>query len=559
MTQSDALTILKTGANVFLTGAPGAGKTYVLNQYIDYLEDHDIAVAVTASTGIAATHIGGVTIHSWSGIGAKQNLTDWEIDEIESKKYLWSRYEKTKVLVIDEISMLSASVLDSVNKVCKAFKRNTLPFGGLQVVFVGDFFQLPPVVGKEEKMKPGPHFAFESLSWKELSPLVLYITEQHRQDDDALLSILGRIRSGDIEEEFEELRDRLEVEFEDVIKSTKLYTHNTDVDEINRKELEKINADEAYFEMVSKGKENHVMRLKESCLSPENLCLKVGAVVMCTKNNFEAGYVNGTLGEVIDFDESGNPIIITNKGKEITIEPTSWNIEDGDKVLASISQIPLRLAWAITIHKSQGMSLDAAEIDLGKAFEYGQGYVALSRVRSLDGLKLLGFNAQALMVHPKILDFDTKLRQKSDQIENYLHQKGAQEIEKSQEEFIIRAGGSLQKIDKEARKREQEKTSTFEKTRVLLLEQKSIDDVAVERGLTKETVVSHIERLLMEGKLAQDDIDYLRPKGKKFQDIVDTFQKEYDKTGELNLSPIKNKLKNASYFDISLARVFLER
>ncbi|MEZ4210999.1 MAG: AAA family ATPase [Candidatus Paceibacterota bacterium] len=555
MTQSDALKILKTGANVFLTGAPGAGKTYVLNQYIDYLEDHDIAVAVTASTGIAATHIGGVTIHSWSGIGAKQNLTDWDIDEIESKKYLWNRFDKTKVLVIDEISMLSAGLLDSVNKVCKAFKRNELPFGGLQIVFVGDFFQLPPVVSRGEEVK----FAFESVSWKELNPLILYITEQHRQDDDSLLSILGRIRSGDIEEEFEELRDRLEVEFEDVIKSTKLYTHNKDVDEINNKELEKIDGDEEYFEMISKGKANHVTRLKESCLSPENLCLKVGAVVMCTKNNFEAGYVNGTLGEVIDFNEEGHPIIITNKGKEITIEPTSWNIEDGDKVLASISQIPLRLAWAITVHKSQGMSLDAAEIDLGKAFEFGQGYVALSRVRSLDGLKLLGFNSQALMVHPKILDFDKKLRQKSDQIESYLNKKTEEELKKSQDDFIVRAEGSLQKIDKEAKKKEQEKTSTFEKTRALLLEGKNIDEVAVDRGLTKETVVSHIERLVMEGKIQKEEVLHLCPKSKKFKDILKTFQKEYDKTGELNLSPIKNKLKDASYFDIQLARVFLER
>jgi ATP-dependent exoDNAse (exonuclease V) alpha subunit len=135
--------------------------------------------------------------------------------------------------------------------------------------------------------------------------------------------------------------------------------------------------------------------------------------------------VNGTLGEVIDFDESGNPIIVTNQGREITIEPASWNIEDGDKILASITQIPLRLAWAITVHKSQGMSLDAAEMDLGKAFEYGQGYVALSRVRSLDGLKLLGFNAQALMVHPKILEYDKRFRAKSEQILEYLSKKNS--------------------------------------------------------------------------------------------------------------------------------------
>lgn len=557
MQQSDALKILKTGANIFLTGAPGAGKTYVLNQYIEYLKEHDINPAVTASTGIAATHIGGVTIHSWSGVGVKQNLTDWDVDEIESKKYLWSRYEKTKVLIIDEISMLSADILNSVNKVCKAFKRNNLPFGGMQVVLVGDFFQLPPITDKGQEVK----FAFESTAWKELNPLILYLTEQHRQEDDALLSILDRIRRGDVEEEFEELRDRLEAEFEDLVSHTKLYTHNADVDNINASHLEKLDSDEYYFEMNSKGKANHVERLKESCLSPENLCLKIGAVVMCTKNNFEAGYVNGTLGEIIDFDkDTGYPIIVTNHGKEIIIEPTSWNIEDGDKIIASISQIPLRLAWAITVHKSQGMSLDAAEIDLSKAFEYGQGYVALSRVRTLDGLKLLGFNPSALMVHPKILEVDKKFRQKSDQILEYLNKKTDEEMQKSQNDFILRCDGSIKKIDVKAREKELEKTSTFEKTKVLLLDKKSINEIAIERGLTKETVLSHIEKLLMESKISKEDLVHIKPKGKKFKDCLATFQKIYDKTGELNLSPVKSKLgADTSYFDIQLARLFLER
>ncbi|MEZ4114436.1 MAG: AAA family ATPase [Candidatus Paceibacterota bacterium] len=536
MTQSDALKILKTGANVFLTGAPGAGKTYVLNQYTEYLKEHDIDVAITASTGIASTHIGGVTIHSWSGIGIKQKITDFEVDELEGKKYLWKRYEKTKVLIIDEISMLSADALDSVNKVCKSFRRNNLPFGGMQVVLVGDFFQLPPISKKGEDVK----FAFESSAWKELNPIVTYITEQHRQEDDALLGILDRIRRGDVEEDFEELRDRMDVEFEDTIKSTKLYTHNADVDNINKKELEKIDSDEEYYEMISKGKANHVQRLKESCLSPENLCLKIGAVVMCTKNNFEVGYVNGTLGEVIDFEkETGHPIIITNYGKEIIIEPVSWGIEDGDKVIASIAQIPLRLAWAITVHKSQGMSLDAAEIDLGRAFEYGQGYVALSRVRTLAGLKLLGFNANALMVHPKIIEADKKFRSKSEQIEQYLNKKSDKEMQKSMEDFILRAEGSVEVVDVKAREAENDKTNTFEKTKALLLEGKTIDEIAIDRGLTKETVLNHIEKLVMESKIEVDKLGHIKPKGKKFKDIVATFQKEYDKTGELNLSPVK--------------------
>ena len=162
---------------------------------------------------------------------------------------------------------------------------------------------------------------------------------------------------------------------------------------------------------------------------------------MCTKNNFEAGYVNGTLGEVIDFNEEGHPIIITNKGKEITIEPTSWNIEDGDKVLASISQIPLRLAWAITVHKSQGMSLDAAEIDLGKAFEFGQGYVALSRVRTLSGIHLLGVNARAFEVHPLVLAEDERFRAASERAITEYERLTPERIAEIEHNFIIICGG----------------------------------------------------------------------------------------------------------------------
>lgn len=556
MTQAEALQILKTGANVFLTGAPGAGKTFVLNQYIKYLKEHDIAVAVTASTGIAATHIGGVTIHSWSGIGVRDNISDMEADALEGKKYLWQRYEKTKVLVIDEISMLSAGVLDSVNKVCKSFKRNQLPFGGLQIVLVGDFFQLPPITKKGEETK----FAFESSAWRELNPIVLYLTEQHRQEDDTLLSILGRIRRGDIEDEFVDLYDRMNAELPDTTRATRLFTHNADVDGLNAQELEKLDGDEHYYEMETRGKENHVEKLVMSCLSPEQLCLKRGAIVMCTKNNFEKGYVNGTLGEVSDFEDGSDyPIITTNDGRQITIEPDEWSIQDGDKTLASIEQVPLRLAWAITVHKSQGMSLDAAQIDLGRAFEFGQGYVALSRVRTLAGLSLLGFNANALMVHPKIMEEDARLQKRSEDIAVYLGKKSEADMKKSHEEFITRVGGSIEVIDVKAREAETAKTSTFEKTKMLVQEGKSLGEIAKERGLTEQTVISHLETLLEDGLLSLDRLEYLRPCGKKFDELLSAFQSIYDKTGETHLSPVKNKVKSASFRDIQLARVFLKR
>lgn len=554
MTQSDALTILKTGANVFLTGEPGAGKTYVLNQYIEYLKDHAISVAVTASTGIAATHIGGVTIHSWTGMGVKKNLTPQELDSLEGKQYLWKRFDTTKVLIIDEISMLSSDQFDTVDQICRAFKRNTKPFGGMQIIAVGDFFQLPPISKGEEVQK----FAFESQSWKDAKLLVCYLKEQWRQEDGSLLSILKAIRKGDIEEGFPELEERLNVEFEDIIRPTRLYTHNADVDDINLQELDKLETDLASYSMMGKGKDDLVEKLKESCLSPEVLYLKPGAIVMCTKNNFEAGYVNGTLGEVIEISkETGYPTIITNHGKTITIEPTTWAIDDGNKVLAQIEQVPLRLAWAITVHKSQGMSLDAVELDLSRAFEYGQGYVALSRARSLSGLKLLGFNGNALVVHPKVLHVDAIFHKQSEQMEDYLHSKTEEELLARQNEFIVASGGSLEKVE---RTEKESFVSTFEKTRALLQDRKTIAEIARERELTQETVISHVEKLLETGIISIEDISYLKPRTKKFKQILGVFQDHFDETKEMHLSPVKDKLdSSASYFDVRLARLFLEK
>lgn len=190
MTQSQTLEIMKTGANIFLTGEPGSGKTYVLNQYIDWLIARDIPVAITASTGIAATHIGGTTIHSWSGIGARDTLTQYDLDHLMSNEKTVRRIKKSRVLIIDEISMLDGRVLDMVESVCRTMKQSGDSFGGMQVVLVGDFFQLPPIAGRGEMSR----FAFESRAWASAKFLTCYLSEQHRQEDDLLLGLLNSIR-----------------------------------------------------------------------------------------------------------------------------------------------------------------------------------------------------------------------------------------------------------------------------------------------------------------------------------------------------------------------------
>lgn len=410
MKQIEALNILKSGHNVFLTGSAGSGKTFLLNQFITHLKSENISVGITASTGIAATHINGRTIHSWCGLGIEETLNH-QVKSLISKGDTKQRIKKAQVLIIDEISMLSASRLDLVDSICQLVRKNSHPFGGLQVVLSGDFFQLPPVArGGEDK-----RFALEADVWLRMNLKICYLEEQHRQKDKKFFALLSALRGRqDLINVKKSLNARLNKEVKSSIKPTKLYTHNFDVDSFNNLELNRLKGDSKFYEMRLQGLPNLVDKIKSGCLAPENLELKIGAVVMFVKNNFKELYVNGTLGKVIGFDEdSGYPLIETLKNDIIEARRETWEVEDSSGVIASVTQIPLRLAWAITIHKSQGLSLDCAEIDLSRTFEYGMGYVALSRVRSLSGLKLLGLNDLALEVNETMIQFDEELRQRS--------------------------------------------------------------------------------------------------------------------------------------------------
>lgn len=399
MDQAKALAHLKSGRNVLLTGPAGSGKTFLLNQFIDSLKAQGKKVAITASTGIAATHLGGTTIHSWSGIGIAQYLSEFELDALAQKEYLYKRFNGTDVLIIDEISMFDAPRLDAVDAVLRKIRNNSKPFGGIQVVLSGDFFQLPPVTRDTAPVQ----FAFQSQVWERMEDLVVcYLDFVYRQTDDPLLGILQEIRTGELTEgAVEQLQKRLSEKLPADLTPTKLYTHNADVDLINAAELKKIPGAPKLFHMTHTGKKEAVALLKKYCMAPEELVLKVGAVVMCVKNNSKLGYVNGTLGTVIGF-EFGDVIIRTSQDEEIAISPETWAMEQEGKTLGKITQFPLRLAWAITVHKSQGMTMDVVEVDLSKSFAPGMGYVALSRVRTLAGLYLRGINQQALAVDPRI-------------------------------------------------------------------------------------------------------------------------------------------------------------
>lgn len=412
MTQKEALKILEGGHNAYLTGAAGSGKTYLLNEYIRLLKKRGVNVGITASTGIAATHIGGLTIHSWAGIGVKDEVSDTELKIIAGKRRIAKRFRLTDVLIIDEISMLDANRLDMLERLSRFARGNFSSFGGMQVVLSGDFFQLPPVAAEG---KPLPRFAYQSDAWKTLDLKVCYLHERHRHDDPEFLGILDAIRGSAVTQTTtDRLRTRLHAALPEIKRITKLYAHNLEVDAENARELAKLPGEAMSYFMETRGVPAIAAVLKRGCLAPEELILKKDAVVMFVKNNFEKGYVNGTLGTVLSFDESGHPLVKTSNGRIIAASPATWDIEENGRIVAEIKQIPLRLAWAITIHKSQGITLDAAEIDLSNAFEKGMGYVALSRVRSLRGIRLLGLNNTALEVHPEIIAFDKTLKERSE-------------------------------------------------------------------------------------------------------------------------------------------------
>jgi ATP-dependent exoDNAse (exonuclease V) alpha subunit len=412
MTQSVAKKVMQSGQNCFLTGPPGAGKSWLVRAFVEEARKTQ-KVAITASTGIAGTHIGGMTLHSFAGLGVRETYGRREINEIAEKPWVSVRIRNADVLIIDEVSMLHPATFEAADAVCKKVRRSTEPFGGLQVVLCGDFFQLPPV------SKDGlADFIYGSDSWEDLDLAVLYLSEQFRQSDDELLEILHAIRDGEVNtSHVQRLQTRMNAELPQEVVPTRLHTHNVNVDRVNAVELGRIKGKSERYRMISSGPEKLVAAMRNSCLAPDVLDLKIGAAVMFVKNNVTDGYINGTLGTVIGFDKERRPMVKTDRGAVIAVEAQTWETDDirGKKV-ASLSQLPLRLAWAISVHKSQGMSLTAAEIDLSNAFVEGLGYVALSRVTTMDGIRLLGLNERALRVSDDARRIDAELQTASQDV-----------------------------------------------------------------------------------------------------------------------------------------------
>ena len=560
MNQEKALSLLKTGRNIFLTGSAGTGKTYVLNQYIEYLKERRIPVSITASTGIAATHLEGTTIHAWSGIGIKNSLSPRNLNDLKEKKYLKKNIDKSKVLIIDEISMLHKKQLDMVNMVLKYFRETNEAFGGIQLILCGDFFQLPPIGERNEINRD--KFSFMSQAWLDANLSICYLTDQYRQTDNNLNDILNEIRTGSISQNSRAILSSNNKELDDD-EPTKLYTHNIDVDRINTKHLNSIKGKKKLFHAKIKGNLKLAESVKKSIMAPEHLEIKIGSKVMFVKNNHEKGYLNGTLGNVIRYNEDGLPVVKLLNGYELTAEYEDWRIEDeSGKMLVSFQQIPLRLAWAITVHKSQGMTLDVAEMDLSKTFEKGQGYVALSRVKSLSGLNLTAYNSIALEVDGLALKADKRFQELSHGVENYFEQVT---LEKQALDFIKKSGG-ITNLDEIAENKKNlkkgnktKKKSTYLVTKQLIDKGYSLKEIAKERELTIGTISTHLIRI--SDLYPTTDISRFKPDKKiitKVRNARNAILKANPKEKTISLKPIFAALNGElDYGEIKLALVYL--
>lgn len=407
------LNYIKEKANIFITGHAGTGKSYILNKLKEKYPD----IVITSTTGIAAVNVKGQTLHSWAGIGICNHSIDYVVKKILSKDSLKNQIQKCKILAIDEISMLNITTFEYVDKVLRIIRACDEPFGGIQVLFIGDFFQLPPV---EEDSQKEQKYCFESPVWKELNLKNIVLDKNYRQCEQNLITALSNMRTNNLtENDIKLLKTREIVDDCNLENMLHIYSTNEEADNYNNRMFAKIKEKEVVltsFDGIYRGtklvdtpeteREHKLLeRIDVTCRAEKNVILKIGARVMLLTNlDFENGLINGSCGVVKDICED-YVLVLFDNGKKIKIKQHDFEFYNNNQIIAIRRQYPLRLAYGITIHKSQGMSLDNLVIDCSRIFEKGQAYVAISRIKKLDGLYLNNFNPANVMVDDKVVEF----------------------------------------------------------------------------------------------------------------------------------------------------------
>lgn len=423
--QQLAVDSAEKGISFFLTGPGGTGKSYVLERIRQTLEFHGKKVAVTAMTGCAALLLGNKakTLHSWAGVGLAREPASALVAKIRASSKSFRRWLATDTLIVDEVSMLTPDFLEKLNEIAIHVRRNHRPMGGLQVIFVGDFYQLPPV-NKDNTPGAVTSFVFESPIWKQILPVTVALKQVVRQRDPVFHKILEEARAGRLtKESLEILKTRQDLPWQSLeIRPTLLFSRKAEVDHVNQTNLKSLTGERHIYKAdtvllpiaatqglkkESEEVRHAITRLDRDAGYQSELVLAVNAQVMLLKNlDFDAGLVNGSRGVVTGFTDSAipMPIVKFRTGLPIPIGPAVWESDDLEGVQRQ--QLPLRLAYAITIHKAQGATLDCALIDIGHStFECGQAYVALSRVRDLESLYIWDLEPTAFRSHEKVHRF----------------------------------------------------------------------------------------------------------------------------------------------------------
>ncbi|KAH8412320.1 hypothetical protein KR009_001244 [Drosophila setifemur] len=412
--QMEVLRACTSGKNVFFTGSAGTGKSFLLRRIISALPpDGTIA---TASTGVAACLIGGTTLHAFAGIGGG-DATMQRCLELASRPVSAQTWRKCKRLIIDEISMVDGQFFEKIEAVARHIRRNERPFGGIQLILCGDFLQLPPVIkvefGAAQNAAPQQRFCFQSSAWESCIQCVYELKQVHRQSDPEFVKILNHLRIGHVNETITTrlaATSKQRIEGNGIL-ATQLCSHTNDANSINESKLENLTGDKVLFR-ADDSDAGMTKQLDQQIQAPSQLFLKVNAQVMLLKNvNISNGLVNGARGVVVRMDKD-LPVVRFKNNQEYVCKHEKWIIKTATGGIVTRRQVPLKLAWAFSIHKSQGLTLDCVEMSLSKVFEAGQAYVALSRAKSLQSIRILDFDAKQVWANPQVLQFYKGFRRK---------------------------------------------------------------------------------------------------------------------------------------------------
>lgn len=403
--QEDGLRLLRDSQdNIFLTGAAGSGKSFLIRHYMKGLDLKEYPLL--ASTGAAAVLIGGRTFHSFFGLGIMQGGIEATLDRVLKRRQILNRLRQIKNIIIDEISMIDSQAFECAELIARLARESSRPWGGIRVICVGDFYQLPPV--SHTRQKP---WAFLSPAWQKSQFNSIVLKTLTRSNDNEFNQVLNFIRTGTLNENVSSFLSRYTDEsFSDPDK-THLFARRNRVDQFNQQKLDQLDAPKIQLPTEYGGSQLHIEQLKKNAPIPENIYVKKHALIMIRINDPKLKYVNGSTGYVVDVDKDSMIIELKKSGRIVELEKTTFSLLDGDgEEVAYAKNFPVNLAYATTIHKSQGSTLDEMVCDLQNLWEPGQAYVALSRLRSAQGLQLIGWNEESILYDPLVQKFYESLQ-----------------------------------------------------------------------------------------------------------------------------------------------------